>query len=250
MLVLYFCAPISMKTTPTLCICAAVIAFAGGFLNHDAEAASPYINGSISFRGSAYLNGLLGSATAITNYSGILAIADTNGNYAPINNSSSVTWTPLTFSPTGTPVVPLWTTVSNGITYSFDATSMTVVYSTTNFLTLLGSGIAHMTGHADTPGIWTVGAQQFSSSVSFTATTVISPTNVPTIHSYLTNGNLGLSWNALPDQPYQLQTTSNSIQTVWSNVTGVITTTNPTATASYPIKSESGRLFRVVVLPQ
>jgi hypothetical protein len=239
-----------MKTTPTLCICAAIVAFAGGFLNHDAEGASSYINGSISFRGSAYLNGLLGSATAITNYSGVLAIADTNGNYAPINNSSAVTWTPLTFAPTGTPVVPLWTTVSNGVTYSFDATSMTVVYSTTNFLTLLGSGIAHVTGYADTPGIWTVGAQQFSSSVSFTATTVISATNIPTIHSFLTNGNLGLSWNALPDQPYQLQTTSNATQTVWSNVTGVITTTNPTATASYPIKSEPGRLFRVVVLPQ
>jgi hypothetical protein len=78
---------------------------------------------------------------------------------------------------------------------------------------------------------------------------MVSPTNLPTIHSSLVNGNMGMSWNALAGQPYQLQTTGNPVQSAWSNILGVITTTNPTATASYPVGSESGRWFRVVMLP-
>jgi hypothetical protein len=240
-----------MKTTPTSCVYAAIVALTLAGLNHAVEAAPSYIGGTISFKGGASLDAPMGSATAITSFSNITVVADTNGIYGPLENSQAASWAPFTFAPPGTPVSPLWSCTSNGIAYSFNATSMSVVFSGTNFLDIQGTGIAHITGYADTPGTWVIGVQQFNSAVSFSATTTISPTNVPTIYSYrMTNGNLGMSWNALVGQPYQLQTCTNLGQTIWSNATGVITATNPTATASYPVGSEDGRYFRVVVLPQ
>jgi hypothetical protein len=240
-----------MKTTPTSVVCAAIVTFAGIVFNQGLAAAPLYINGSISFTGNATLNGSTSSSTAITGFSNILVVTDTNNIYTPLKNSRAATWSPFIFNPPGIPVIPLWTCTTNGVSYSFDASSMAVVFTSGNFLNIQGTGIAHVTGYADTPGIWTISVQAIGASVNFTASTTVSATNVPTIHAYsMTNGNIGMSWNALAGQPYQMQTTSNSIQLAWSNVMGVITTTNPTATASYPVGAESGRLFRVVVLPQ
>ncbi len=240
-----------MKTTPAPSAWPVVVALTLACLIQAVDAAPSFINGAISFTGNVSLNGSTATATAINSFSNILVVADTNGIYAPLVNSRAATWTPFTFAPPGIPVSPLWTCSSNGISYSFDASSMTVVFSSSNFLDIQGSGIAHVTGYADTPGFWTIAVQSIGASVNFTASTTVSATNVPTIHSYwMTNGNIGMSWNAIPGQPYQLQTTSNLIQSAWSNVVGVITTTNSTATASYPVAAESDRLFRVVVLPQ
>ena len=240
-----------MKTTPTSCVCLAVAVLIGVILNQRVEAAPQYINGSISFQGNASLNGSTSSATAINSYTNVIVLMATNGDYAPLEHSHAATWTPFTFSPPELPVVPLWTCTSNGITYSFDASSMAVVFTSGNFIAIQGTGIAHITGQADTPGIWTISVQAIGASVSFTASTMVSPTNVPTINSYtMTNGNIGMSWNALPGQPYQLQTASNADQPIWVDVAGAITTTNSTATTSYPVGVETSRLFRVVVLPQ
>ena len=240
-----------MKTTPTSCVCLAVAALIGAMLNQGVEAAPQYINGSISFQGNASLNGSTSSATAINSYTNINVLMATNGDYAPLENSRAAIWTPFTFNPPELPVTPLWTCASNGITYSFDAASMAVVFTNGNFIAIQGTGIAHVTGYADTPGVWTISVQAIGASVSFTASTMVSPTNVPKINSYtMTNGNIGMSWNALSGQPYQLQTASNANELVWSNVVGVITTTNSTATTSYPTAGGSSRLFRVVVLPQ
>jgi hypothetical protein len=242
--------PTRMKTTPTACVYAAIILIAGFFLAQGLEAAPSYIDGSISFTGNVSLNGSTTSATAITSFSNVTAVVGTNGIYVPLAGSRAAVWSPFTFSPSGAPVVPLWTCATNGVSYSFDASSMAVVFTSGNFLNIQGTGIAHVTGYADTPGIWTISVQAIGASVSFTASTMVSPTNLPTIHSSLVNGNIGMSWNALAGQPYQLQTTGNPVQPAWSNILGVITTTNPTATASYPVGAESGRWFRVVVLPQ
>jgi hypothetical protein len=240
-----------MKTTPNSCVCLAVAALIGVILNQRVEAAPQYINGSISFQGNASLNGSTSSATAINSYTNINVLMATNGDFAPLESSHAAIWTPFTFNPPEIPVVPLWTCTSNGITYSFDASSMAVVFTSGNFVAIQGTGIAHVTGYADTPGVWTISVQAIGASVSFTASTMVNASNVPVVHSYhMTNGNIGLSWNALPGQPYQLQTTSNSTQPAWSNILDVITTTNSTASASYPVAAESSRLFRLVVLPQ
>jgi hypothetical protein len=240
-----------MKTTPTSCVYLAVAALISVILNPRVEAAPQYINGSISFQGNASLNGSTSSATAINSFTNINVLMATNGDYAPLENSRAAILTPFSFNPSQIPLTPLWTCASNGITYSFDASSMAVVFTSGNFVAIQGTGIAHVTGYADTPGIWTVSVGAIGPSVTFTASTMVSATNVPTINSYtMSNGNIGMSWNALPGQPYQLQTAPNADELVWSNVVDVITTTNSTATTSYPIGGESSRLFRVVVLPQ
>lgn len=51
-------------------------------------------------------------------------------------------------------------------TYSFDATSMTVTHPNATTVNITGSGIAHITGFADTLGTWTVTAT--GSGVDFT----------------------------------------------------------------------------------
>jgi hypothetical protein len=128
---------------------------------------------------------------------------------------------------------------------------MRIVFTNSSFLDIQGTGIAHITGYADTPGIWTLGLQQFGSSVSFSASTIISPTNLPVIYGLLiTNGNFEMSWNALAGQPYQLQTTPSLDEPAWSNVVGVITTSNSTASASCSIGPGPGGFFRVALPPQ
>src|SRR5580700_8067570 len=89
--------------------------------------AIPIINGSISFAGGATLNGNLQTATAFTGYSSlsVLAGAET-GSYSALNGGGSfggtLSFTPFNF--TANTVTPLWTVTFNGITYSFDATSV------------------------------------------------------------------------------------------------------------------------------
>jgi hypothetical protein len=239
-----------MKTTPILCICAAVVALTGAGRNYGLEAAPLYISGSVSFTGSAHLDAKIATATLVSNFSNVFAVGNTNGSYSALTNAPA-TWMPLTFSPPTTPLAPLWSCDSNGVTYSFDATSMRIVFTNSSFLDIQGTGIAHITGYADTPGIWTLGLQQFGSSVSFSASTIISPTNLPVIYGLLiTNGNFEMSWNALAGQPYQLQTTPSLDEPAWSNVVGVITTSNSTASASCSIGPGPGGFFRVALPPQ
>ncbi len=240
-----------MKASPTSCACVAIAVLIGGLFNQGLNAAPQYINGSISFTGNTSLNGSTVSATAVNSFTNITVVVGTNGIYAPLKNSHAASWLPFTFNPASIPVSPLWTCTSNGITYSFDASSMTVVFSSSNFLDLQGTGIAHVTGYADTPGFWTLAVQSIGASVNFTASTMVNATNVPVIQSYgMTNGNIGMSWNALPGQPYQLQTASNSDQLTWTDMGDVITTTNYSVSTNFPVGADSSRLFRVVVLPQ
>lgn len=239
-----------MKTKPSRFSFAALVLVACAGLNFDARAATPYITGTISFTGNASLNGPISTCTAITSFSNITAIADTNGSYAPLGHGSPATWTPFTFNPATVPVIPLWTVSSNGITYSFDATSMIVTFSSSNFLHIQGSGIAHITGYADTPGTWLIDVGQVSSLASINAATMISPTNIPTIScSGPTNGNIAMTWNALLGQPYQLLTATNLGQPVWTNAGGVISTTNATVTTNYSTGSDIHRFFRVLLVP-
>ena len=127
---------------------------------------------------------------------------------------------------------------------------MRIVFTNSSFLNIEGTGIAHVSricGHA---GHLDCRLQQFGSSVGFSASAIVNATNVPTIFWRLDDQwkCLEMSWNAIPGQPYQLQTTPDLNQAAWSNV-GTITTTNPT-TSSYSVGPEPGRFFRVAVSPQ
>jgi hypothetical protein len=239
-----------MKTKAGRCIFAATIAVAWAGVNFLAYGAEPYINGSISFTGNAGMNASISAATTFTNFWNVSGVAATNGSYAPLGHAASANWTSFTFNPPTMPVMPLWTCSTNGVAYSFDATSMSVVFSSSNFLDIQGSGIAHITGYADTPGLWTIGVQQIGASVSFSASTIVSETNVPVIHCDVGGNKIMMSWNALPGLPYQLQTSTNFFDpSAWGNTGYVITTNGTTAMVSYTNGMEPGRFFRVAAGP-
>ncbi len=238
-----------MKTKTGRCIAAAIMTVGWAGLNLCAYGAAPYINGSISFTGNVGLDAKISIATSFTNFANVTAVPATNGSYAPLGYGAPVTWTPFVFNPNSMPVTPLWTCASNGVTYSFDATSMMVVFSNSNFLDIQGAGIAHITGYADTPGFWTIGVQQIGVSVSFSASTIV---KLPVVQcSQGTNKVFKMNWNAVPTQAYQVQTSTDaSNPSGWGNTGNVITTNGMTATASYTNNgSEAGRFFRVVLVP-
>ena len=147
-------------------------------------------------------------------------------------------------------MTPLWTFATNGLTYSFDATSVELDLQFAGFINLHGSGIAHLTGYADTPGTWSMGISQIGSSVAFVASASVSATNLPLLQCLaIAPGAMNFTWNALPGQPYQVQTCTNLSETSWINLGGMITTTNPVATWSNAIGADPTRFYRVLLVP-
>jgi hypothetical protein len=240
-----------MNTNPLRCLGAWVIGLTVAFSSIDADAGPPFINGSISFVGTPVPNGPLLTATAFTNFTSVFVSAvGSPGSYSNVPVFTAASWTPFSFSPPVAPVVPLWAFTNGGLIYSLDATSVTMAYRTNNVVDIQGSGIAHITGFADTPSTWIFAANQNSSSYVFSATTYVSPTNVPVLQSVThTNGTISFAWNAIAGQPYQVEYITNLTQLGWSNLDGVITTTNPIATASDTIGTSRQRFYRVLLLP-
>jgi len=220
-------------------------------LNFSALAAPPSINGSVSFAGIPAANGPMAAATAITNFTHVTIIGgQESGSYSNVPGGAAASWMPFTFSPPAADVAPLWALTNTGVIYSFDATSMSVVYRDSTFLNIQGTGIAHITGFADTPGTWSFGASQVGASFTFGASTPVSATNVPVLQSVTqTNGTLAFEWNALSGQPYQVEYTTNLTSPGWNALGGPIITTNPTATTSDPIGPGGQRFYRVSLLP-
>lgn len=218
-------------------------------LTVDAHAGLPSIEGSLSFAGVPVLNGPVGSATAITSFSSAVVTSSQPGSFAGLGGVVAV-WSSFPFAPAVAPVVPLWTLSTNGLTYSFDATSVQLDFQNTNFIDIHGSGIAHVTGYADTPGTWSIGISQIGSNSTFAAFTSVSATNLPLLQYVAkTNGTVDFTWNAMWGQPYRVQTSTNLSQTNWINLGGVITTTNPVATRSDVIGPDPNRFYRVILVP-
>jgi len=63
------------------------------------------------------------------------------------------------------------------------------------------------------------------------------------------DGMLLLTWNAVPFQNYQVQYTTNCIQSIWTNLGGAILATNTLGNASDSNFSATCRFYRLVVLP-
>jgi subtilase family serine protease len=63
-----------------------------------------------------------------------------------------------------------------------------------------------------------------------------------------TNGTLNFTWNALTGLVYQVQYTTNLLQTNWINLGNAITATNVTATATNLIGSDPQRFYRLQLL--
>jgi len=71
----------------------------------------------------------------------------------------------------------------------------------------------------------------------------------PAIESLsLAGGMLTFTWNASPGQIYQVQSATNLATGNWINVAGVITATNVSSSASYPIGAGTRQFYRVHLL--
>jgi hypothetical protein len=134
------------------------------------------ITGSIQFVGTATMNA---SQTAFISFGNPIGGGlgpwvqggSQTGGYAGIAGGTTAIWTPFTFNPPAASVTPLWMLTVGTTTYSFDATSMSVTHPNATTVNISGTGIAHITGFADTLGTWTVTATGSGVDFTFGATT-------------------------------------------------------------------------------
>jgi hypothetical protein len=79
------------------------------------------------------------------------------GDYAGVPFGTDTTFTNFSFTGDGSSatltgnVIPLWSFTFNGLTYSFDLLQLTNGHTEPGSMSFAGSGIAHITGSADTP---------------------------------------------------------------------------------------------------
>ena len=166
------------KTIPISVMCAA--AFCAVVLASPGAKANS-INGSLAFSdlGVTVNNADLADATTFA-VSGAYVAMNPTGTYSSVPLFTDVTFNGFTFNPAVASVTPLWTFVSDGLVYSFDATSVTADYNAAiGEWDIGGSGLAMITGYATTEGSWTVNLSQTDASFAFDATSGASGIAVP-----------------------------------------------------------------------
>ena len=119
------------------------------------------------------------------------------GSYATIPDNTAAAFTPFTFVPATIPVSPLWQLTYNGVTYSFDATSMNPVYDS-GIWNFDGTGIAHVTGFDDTAGTWSMHAFGIGESYSFSFASAVPEPSASALMLVALAGALGLRWRSRP----------------------------------------------------
>ena len=71
------------------------------------------------------------------------------------------------------PITGFQSVTLNGLTFTFDLTSLSIHDQTATTIDLLGTGVAHLTGFDDTPGTFTFSGQGSNGSFSFSATNTV-----------------------------------------------------------------------------
>ena len=193
-----------MKKLTKMILAFLAIAVCGGTLLCQQAKADPMITGTIGFIGTVNLNTpTVETATAVTGWhfvgntgSPLVAIAD--GSFAPALGTFATFSTPWTFTAGAT---PLWSVLAGGFTFDLFAGS-TVVHTgsgTTASVTVMGTGIVHGVGYADTVGTWSFTTQNPPSGGGPTAVfSFSSSTGTPTVpDGGATVGLLGLALTAI-----------------------------------------------------
>ena len=129
---------------------------AGGLLFCQQTQAAP-ISGAIEFFGSATASGPSGTGQTDISFSNPWHTLATTGNYNGVLTGTDTTFNNFSFTGDGTSATligsdsPIWTFNFGGSTYSFDLRALTSGHVESGSMAFTGTGIAHITGFADTP---------------------------------------------------------------------------------------------------
>jgi hypothetical protein len=128
---------------------------AGGLLLCQQAQAAP-ITGAVEFSGSATASGPSGPPDTIHFLDPWHTVAGI-GSYAAVPFGTATTFGDFTFIGDGSaatlvlPDIPAWTFTIGATTYSFDLLALTNGHVDAGSMAFTGTGIAHITGFADTP---------------------------------------------------------------------------------------------------
>jgi hypothetical protein len=157
---------------------------------------APSITGTIEFVGGASLNGPLDTATAFSSIFGPLGTGNpmvrsgATGTYSIVAAGTEAAFSLFSFNPAPPSPFTLWSFSIGATTFSFDATSVVVSAQNVNFLDLEGTGVAHVTGFADTAGTWSITSTGSGPVFTFGGQTTIVPE--PSTAALLLLGSAGL----------------------------------------------------------
>jgi hypothetical protein len=164
--------------------------------------AAPSITGTIEFVGGANLNGPLDTATAFSAIFGPLGTGNplvrsgASGTYSIVPAGTEATFSLFTFNPGPVSPFTLWSFSVGSTLFSFDATSVAISDQNANFLDLEGTGVAHVTGYADTQGTWSITLTGSGPTFTFGEQTTIVPEPSTATLLLAAVGGLSVFWRA------------------------------------------------------
>jgi hypothetical protein len=175
------------KTLKTVITAVAVAYLACSALCEQTEATPlPQITGDIGFFGSATASGASPGSPVTIHFANPWTTLSGTADYAVVPFGVSTTFTDFSFTGDGitallsSPITPLWTFSSGGITYSFDLLSLTNGHTEmtpqgVGAMAFSGTGTVHATGFSDTPASWSLqgSGQGFDFTLSSSTTAAI-----------------------------------------------------------------------------
>ena len=135
----------------------------------------------------------LSSATSFT--PNLPFITQEMGSYSGVIPTGGIVLFPgFNLNPPPASVQTLWSFQSGGLTYSYDATTVSAFYdSVRNEWDIGGNGIAMISGYAPTDGTWNVNLSQSGNTVVFDSSAAITPTPEGSTLVLMTGGLLALA---------------------------------------------------------
>ena len=110
------------------------------------------------------------SATKFVSFNNVVVTSPApTGAYAPIPVNTAASWNGFSWLTPFSAVKPLWAVSYQGVNYTFDASTVTILQQLANSIALQGTGTAHITGQADAAGTWVLTANSQGSTASFSA---------------------------------------------------------------------------------